>query len=233
MTSNIVFLGLAAARQSTTLAVHAAVSFGGYVAGVAAGSHIATEPQPGTGQHEPAGRGGNRPWTPRIAAAVLAETVLFAGFAAGWIVSGSKPADGTQLALLFVITMAMGIQSGTVRALRLSDVSTTYLTGTLTALVSAVVSPEARAGRRRPLVLIALASGAGLSGLLLATVPDAVPAFPLAALIGVFLIGTTWLRSLPASRVPARGRLAPARTGQATDLEPRTAAPQPGTPPTA
>jgi uncharacterized membrane protein YoaK (UPF0700 family) len=41
MTSNIVFLGLAAARHSSSLALHAAVSFAGYATGVLAGSRLA------------------------------------------------------------------------------------------------------------------------------------------------------------------------------------------------
>ena len=44
MTSNIVFLGLAAARHSGSLALHAAVSFAGYAAGVLAGSRLARRP---------------------------------------------------------------------------------------------------------------------------------------------------------------------------------------------
>src|SRR5450755_3224995 len=44
MTSNIVFLGLAAARHSSSLALHAAVSFAGYATGVLAGSRLARRP---------------------------------------------------------------------------------------------------------------------------------------------------------------------------------------------
>jgi|SRR5208282_2799934 len=55
MTGNIVLLGLAVARGSLTLASHTAVSIGGYVAGVAAGTliaHFAKVARAGAGEAE-------------------------------------------------------------------------------------------------------------------------------------------------------------------------------------
>ncbi len=43
-------------------------------------------------------------------------------------------------------------------------------------------------------MLLALLAGAGLSGLLIATVPTAVPALPIAALLTVLLLGSGTLR---------------------------------------
>ena len=65
----------------------------------------------------------------------------------------------------------MGVQASAVKEMGLTDVSTTFLTGTLTGLVSSLVSPgqDTPYGLRRFGVLIGLAAGAGLCGLLVAT----------------------------------------------------------------
>jgi uncharacterized membrane protein YoaK (UPF0700 family) len=78
----------------------------------------------------------------------------------------------------------------------LSEVSTTYLTGTLTGLVSSLVSPGPGATDRwrRLGVLLGLAAGASLTGLLVATAPDGVPALPRAALITCIVLAT-WPRA--------------------------------------
>jgi uncharacterized membrane protein YoaK (UPF0700 family) len=195
MTSNIVLLGLAAARQSPGLAEHAAVSFAGYVAGVAAASRLARVRAPaGRGGH--GGKPGKMLWSPGIAAALIAETGVFVIFTVGWEATGTKPAGGAQLLLLALATVAMGMQSAVVIAMGISGVSTTYLTGTLTTLVEALANPDRRNGHdaRQVIVLLALVVGAGLSGLLLATVPSAVLAIPFAVLIGVIGLGTGLLR---------------------------------------
>ena len=189
MTSNIVFLGLAAARGSATLAWHAAVSFAGYVAGVALGSRLAR-----TGQRR-AGWG-EMTWSPWIAAALIAEVVAFTGFTVGWELTGAKPVGADQLVLLAVATLAMGMQSAVVVAIGISGVSTTYMTGTLTTLIDAIASPGPSKGTdvRRPIVLLALAAGAGLSGLLIATAPAAVPLVPLAMVLAALGVGSGPLR---------------------------------------
>jgi len=76
MTSNIVFLGLATARHSVTLAVHAAVSFAGYTAGVWGGSRLARRPSPADAGVD--GAGG--PWTRWVTAALALEAAVLAGF---------------------------------------------------------------------------------------------------------------------------------------------------------
>jgi hypothetical protein len=74
----------------------------------------------------------------------------------------------------------------------LTQVSTTYLTGTLTGLVSSLASPgqDTPQGLRRFGVLIGLVAGASLCGLFVATAADAVPALPLAALVSTLVLAT-------------------------------------------
>ena len=202
MTSNIVFLGLAAAQHSGRLAERAAIAVAAYVIGVAAASRLA-----GTGRrpdHQDAAY-----WSAWIAGALITEVVLLAVLTVGWQITGARPEGGAQLFLLAVAAMAMGLQSGAVAEMGLAGISTTYLTGTLTSLVGSVASPGQGHGDnngRRVAALCALAAGAGLSGLLLATAQAAVPAVPLVMLLAALAVGFIWLRPAGPAREAARPR---------------------------
>ena len=182
MTGNIVLWGLAAARGSLTLFSHTAVAIAGYIAGVAAGTWIAhgfRAADPGEDQDQAAAL------PDHVKRALLAELALLAGFAAGWEVSGASPAGWAQYCLLPVLAAAMGVQASAVKDMGLAEVSTTYLTGTLTGLVASLARPgqDTSYGLRRVGVLIGLVAGASLCGLLVATAASAVPALLLAALV--------------------------------------------------
>jgi uncharacterized membrane protein YoaK (UPF0700 family) len=139
-----------------------------------------------------AGEGRAGAWPAHVTWALLAELALLGGFAAGWEITGAKPGGWVQFCLLAVAAAGMGVQSSAVKNMGLTEVSTTYLTGTLTGLVSSLVSPgpPARDRWRRLGVLLGLAAGASLTGLFVATVPDGVPALPLAALITCVVLAT-------------------------------------------
>ena len=183
MTGNLVLLGLAAARLSGALAAHVLVAFAGYVAGVAAGSRLIPAGKIPEGVHHS---------VPRV---LLAELVLLGGFTAGWELTGGAPHGGDQLVLAAVAATAMGMQSAAARGLS-ARVSTTYLTNTLTMVVAALVQPGSRRVQwREATQLLALAGGAAVGGVLLVTVPAALPAIPLAALI--LVIGAIAASGLP------------------------------------
>jgi uncharacterized membrane protein YoaK (UPF0700 family) len=185
MTGNIVLWGLSAAERSASLASHTAVSIGGYIAGVAIGTWIAhgfkrvSQGKPADDEGRPSVLPGHVNWT------LFGELILLAGMAVGWEITGARPAGWAQFCLLAVLAAAMGMQSSVVNEMGLAHVSTTFLTGTLTGLVSSLVSPgqDTPHGLRRFGVLIGLAAGAVLSGLLVATAAYLVPVLPLAALI--------------------------------------------------
>jgi uncharacterized membrane protein YoaK (UPF0700 family) len=207
MTSNIVFLGLSAAQHSGMLAERASIGLAAYVIGVAAASRLARTGQRTGGPDDPGGDSGSgapgeRPWSPWIAATLISETLLLAVFTIGWESTGARPAGGAQLFLLALAALAMGMQSAVVAVMGIAGISTTYLTGTLTTLIDSLASPRSRPGAngRRIATLCALAAGAGLSGLLLATVPAAVPAIPLVMLAGVIGAGLVWLRPAATQR---------------------------------
>jgi uncharacterized membrane protein YoaK (UPF0700 family) len=203
MTGNIVLWGLAAARGSLTLFSHTAVAIAGYIAGVAAGTWVAHG-----AKH--AGAGGDEHRVGVLAAHVvwvlLAELTLLAGFTVGWEVSGASPAGWAQFCLLATLAAAMGMQSMAVKEMGLTEVSTTYLTGTLTGLVSSLASPgqDTRDGLRRFGVLIGLVAGASLCGLFVATAAAGVPALLLAPLFTTLVLAVKpdWRRP----RLRARAR---------------------------
>ena len=195
MTGNIVLWGLSAAQRSVSLFSHTAVSIAGYITGVAVGTWVA---------HGFKVRGSAKPDDPdrdtvlpgHVSWALLAELVLLAGFTAGWEVTGARPAGWAEFVLLAVLAAAMGMQSSSVNEMGLAHVSTTFLTGTLTGLVSSLARPgqNTQYGARRIGVLIGLAAGALLCGLLVATAPRVVPALPLAAVITVLALSSVPVR---------------------------------------
>src|SRR5947209_7303455 len=149
MTGNIVLWGLAAASRSVSLASHTAVSIAGYITGVVMATRVAH------GFKTP-DRGPERVLSAPVLWALLAELVLLAGFTGGWEATGGDPAGWAEFCLLAVAAAAMGVQSTAVRDMGLTDVSTTYLTGTLTGLVSSLAKPgqDTQQGVRRFGVLL-------------------------------------------------------------------------------
>ena len=186
MTGNIVLWGLATAERSLSLASHAAVSIAGYIAGVAGGTWVAHGFKASAEADRDEGGGVRASVLPgHVNWALFTELILLAGLSVGWEITAARPAGWVQFCLLAVTAAAMGVQASAVNEMGLSHVSTTFLTGTLTGLVSSLASPgkETQHGPRRFGVLIGLAAGALLCGLLVAIAPDLVPALPLAALL--------------------------------------------------
>jgi uncharacterized membrane protein YoaK (UPF0700 family) len=142
----------------------------------------------GNGKPDRADRAGVLP--AHVRWALSTELVLLAGLTAGWETAGARPAGWVEFVLLAVTAAAMGVQATSVSELGLANVSTTFLTGTLTGLVSSLARPgqDTQHGGRRLGVLIGLAAGAGLCGLLVATAPRVVPALPLAAVITALVL---------------------------------------------
>jgi len=196
MTGNIVLWGLSAAQRSVTLFAHTAVSIAGYIAGVACGTWVAHGfKMHGNGKPEEANRDSVLP--AHVSWSLFTELVLLAGLTVGWEVTGGRPAGGVQYVLLAVTAAAMGVQSSSVNEMGLTNVSTTFLTGTLTGLVSSLARPgqDTQHGARRFGVLIGLAAGALLCGLLVAIAPRAVPALPLAAVITALVLSWVPVRN--------------------------------------
>jgi uncharacterized membrane protein YoaK (UPF0700 family) len=181
MTGNLVLVGAAAERASGGLAGHAGVAFAGYIAGVALGSRIC---------------GGTRSegvlWPPPVTLSLLVEFVALAVFAVGWELAGSHPLGASQLGLLAVTALAMGLQSEAVRNIGTS-LSTTYLTGTLTGAVASIFTRgQPRHSNGLDLaVIVAAGAGAAAGGGVIASVPAMMPVLPMVALAGVITFAIT------------------------------------------
>jgi uncharacterized membrane protein YoaK (UPF0700 family) len=127
MTGNTVLLGLAIGQADGRGVLHAGTALAGFVLGAAIGAAIVE-------------RGLERAvWTPAVTAALGLEVVILAAFTAGWLLDGSKPSGVAVYLLIVLSALAMGVQSAAVRRLAVADVSTTYITGTLTSLTARTV----------------------------------------------------------------------------------------------
>ncbi|MET7761540.1 YoaK family protein [Streptomyces sp. NPDC005336] len=176
MTANLSLLGLSTGAHDPDLARDAAVAIAGYTAGALVSGRIVR---------------GNRPaWRARCALGV--ELLALGGLWAVWTTAGGHPTGGRQLGLLAVAALAMGGQSGLVRAIGPPGMSTTYLTGILTGLLVDL----ALTGRVRWInaaLLAALVAGAAGGGLLIAHAARAAPALPTGLVALVLLASLTSL----------------------------------------
>jgi uncharacterized membrane protein YoaK (UPF0700 family) len=175
MTGNIVLLGLAIGQGAVRNALRSLVALLAYSLGVIAGARIV-----GVGAVE-----GDRS---KVTRGVAVEWLLQAAFLGGWILTDANP-DGAGAAVLIGLSgVAMGIQAATVRALA-PGMSTTYITGTLTGLLSELSALGSVSGdrRRRAAIVGALALGAVAGAVALGTVPLLAPAIPLVA-VGAIVV---------------------------------------------
>ncbi len=178
MTANLVFMGLAVAERSASLAGHVAIAIVAFMLGVAGASKVAGQ------------RADNEPhWPPRVTGPLALEVVVAALVAAGWIGAEGRPTGVLHLTLLFAAAGAMGMQSGAVQGLSVAGLSSTYMTGTLTAFLSGLVVHR-RLDPRSALTLSALVVGAATGGALMLLAPDLAPLFPLAVLAAVVALAT-------------------------------------------
>jgi len=121
-------------------------------------------------------------WPRPAKTALTLEVVAQTAFLVGWLLASGRPGTTLEIVLVGVAAVAMGLQSGAVRTLRVAGISTTYVTGTLTGLVAdlAASSGSKRDRLARALVLVALCAGAACAAVLVADDRKVAPALPLA-----------------------------------------------------
>jgi uncharacterized membrane protein YoaK (UPF0700 family) len=194
VTGDMVLLGAAAGTGRPELAVHSGVALAGYLAGVMAGAPLAGRRQHASGT-----------WPPSVTITLAVEFVILVAFTVGWDLAGTHPSGGGQLALVAVLAAAMGLQAAAVR--RLGQMSTTYLTSTLTALVAGLVTGSKPDGMARSLgVLATLIIGAIVASILLEEARAWVPLVilvPLGLVVVASVAGFEWVRD---HLTPSRGR---------------------------
>jgi uncharacterized membrane protein YoaK (UPF0700 family) len=163
ITGNLALLGVAAGKQDVGLAENAGFALAGYALGVLLGGALA-----GTAVK------GQPVWPRRVTATLAGELLLLGGFSGGWLALGGHPSGGPRLALLAVVAAGMGAQSTAVR--RLGQMSTTYLTSTLTGLLEALaVRRWPTAARRSTGILVAFVVGAAAGSTAALREPALVP----------------------------------------------------------
>jgi uncharacterized membrane protein YoaK (UPF0700 family) len=195
ITGNLVLVGVAAGTMNATEAIHGAVALAAYALGVLVGAPIAalnrsghggrTDPA-GAGRADPPGRAGRADepsiWPAPVTLTLLLELCLLAGFSAGWELSPYDHRGAVQLPLLILLAASMGMQSAAVR--RLGQMSSTYLTSTLTGLMAGLATrtkPD-RVGRSVG-VLLGIVVGAIVAAVLVRQAPTWLPAPILAPMI--------------------------------------------------
>lgn len=212
MTGNLAVFGLSLARGSMSLALHTLLAVCGYVVGVTVGTRIAwlragraeagprRDAEPGAGAEWDAGKQA----PPHLTVEFVVELLLYAGVVIGWEAAGSRPSGAAQYALLAMAACAMGIQSAAVNQMGLGNLSTTYMTGTLTGLVSDLVRRDGKpVGWRRQAALLGLLGGASLAGVCVANAAAVTPLLP--------LLAAGAATALYSGRRPPRLRLRPVR----------------------
>jgi uncharacterized membrane protein YoaK (UPF0700 family) len=183
MTGNIVLLGLAVGQGSFGNALRSIIALVAYGVGVVVGARIVGALAIET--H----------WSPTVTRALAVEWVLQVAFLIGWFITGANPGGVSAATLIAFSGIAMGIQAATARALA-PGMSTTYVTGTLTGLLSELSALGAVSGdrRRRASIVVALALGAVAGALVLSALPLLAPAIPLAVVGAVVLVAATRFR---------------------------------------
>ncbi|MFF3670740.1 DUF1275 family protein [Microtetraspora malaysiensis] len=185
MTGNMVLLGASGIQGDAALALHAGAAIVCFVIGCAVGHRLAG-----------GARDGDPVWPAEVSRALAVEFAVLAIYAAIWTALGGEVSDTAALGLLALNACALGIQSSSVQRFGVPGLSTTYLTGTLTTLVTRLTAGKPlRDVRLSALLLLGLIGGAALGALL------SLNAAPFAPLLQLACVGTVLLAAR--SLVPA------------------------------
>ena len=183
ITGNLVLLGVGGARGDGQLALFAGCALAGYAIGVIIAA-------PRRGEHADQGAD----WPVHATNALIIDLGFLIAFAIGWELTSGRPAHTMQFVLLSIAGAAMGAQSTAVR--RLGQLSTTYLTSTLTGLLEALATWRLSGGHLRSIGIIAMAVlGAAAGTALVVYARRLLPLLQLGPLVIVILASRRWIRS--------------------------------------
>lgn len=176
ITGNLILLGVSAVSGDGATALFAGCALAGYACGVFAAAPRRREKDTD-----------NQVWPAGATVALSLDLALLIAFAVGWEVAGDKPGRAAQTLLLVCTAAAMGVQSTAVR--RVGQISTTYLTSTLTGVVEALAWRTWSRDHSRSVAIItaAVAGAAAATGLILHA-RAWLPAVQLVPLVSVIVI---------------------------------------------
>jgi uncharacterized membrane protein YoaK (UPF0700 family) len=175
MTGNLVLLGLSIGSGKAVVIGRAIVAIVAFITGVFLAGRITRQAPPST------------IWPRQVTRVLLVESGVLVGFLIGWEIAGTSPKGSPQALLLVVAALAMGLQSGAVVAIGISGLSTTYLTGTLTGVLTTL----AHSGRLRTPSVVIVASlllGAATMAAAISFVPRLGPALPVIVVAVVSIV---------------------------------------------
>jgi len=190
VTGNVAFLGMAIA-STTGSAIYGVApprvtwvlaALAGFAGGIYVGTKIVRP-----SRHE-----GEQPngvvWPQRTTFALGLSLLAHLCFVLIWFATSAQPADNVIPVLLATWALAMGMQSAAVRNLNVGGIFTTAATATFIFLFGAVANGVPLTGderRRMRGVLVSLAIGATVGGLLLIHAPIYAPVLPFVITVGV------------------------------------------------
>ena len=183
MTGNAVLLGLAIGQTQELQVAHSTAAIVGFVLGVVVAAKLVGTPRERV------------VWSPRITLALCVEFAVLVVFAIAWWLSLPPFAGGVLIVLIVLSGVAMGIQSAVARRLAVPGVTTTYITGTITALVAELTAVSGAPGERRRMTAVigALVAGAVTGGVAQAYVRPAAALVP-AAVVAAILVAVAGFR---------------------------------------
>lgn len=191
MTGNVVFLGFAVMGTPSFTALYYVVAIGTFMGGALLSGFI------GRIHHE-------KPLRHWLIAAAVIEAVLLCGaavMATGYDMATLTPARNLY-AIIGLTAVTMGFRNGTIRQLKVPDLTTTVLTLTITGLASdsSLVGGTNPNWLRRVASVLAIFVGAALGATLVMRYGLAIPLLLAAVLI---LVGTLGCATHSASAEPA------------------------------
>ncbi len=184
VTGNVAFLGMAIASTTGStiygVAPPRVIWVLASLAGFAGGIYLATKIV------RPSRHEGEQPnggvWPHRTTFALGLSLLAHLCFVLIWFATSARPGDNVIPVLLATWALAMGMQSAAVRNLNVGGIFTTAATATFIFLFGAVANGVSLTGderRRMRGVLVSLAIGATVGGLLLIHAPIYAPVLPL------------------------------------------------------
>lgn len=136
MTGNTVLLGLALGQADLAGALRSTIALIGFFAGVMVGAAIVRRTPTGL------------IWSPAMMAALAVELMVLVALAVAWqLAEGTEQWRDERFPLIAAAGLAMGIQSAVAYRIGVSNIATTYVTGTLTSMGTRLVGWP---GRRAP-----------------------------------------------------------------------------------
>jgi uncharacterized membrane protein YoaK (UPF0700 family) len=138
MTGNTVLLGIALGQGQFQELLRAAIALLGFVVGVAGGTIVVTG-RLMANENSNRNRPSSQSWPFSISVALALEGLILIIFGVAWYLAGSDLNSPGKHALIMLLAIAMGIQSAAVQHLRITGISTTYVTGTITSFISELV----------------------------------------------------------------------------------------------